>query len=382
MTSDRIRVLHVLPWLQSGGVERRRLLLAERMDTRRYEQRVVCSTVSAPYRDRFEAAGVPVMTARGMADWALSDVAALRGVCREIARFRPHIIHGAVFEGASMAARAGRLCRVPVILTEETSHPTSRSLRGHVLYRAITALAHHTVAVSPWVGSYLTDQLRVPRRRVSVITNGVEERSPPTPDQRAAARVGLGVPADAFVVGTVCRLDDHHKRVTDLIDAFAIVASRVDHAVLLVVGAGPDDALMRARAVTRGVANRVVWTGRLADPGPAYDAMDVFALLSRHEAFGLVLVEAMFAALPVVASAVGGIPGIVDDGVTGHLVPPFAPRAAAASLLELASDPHRARLMGRAGAARARGSFGATRYVNDVAALYERLVSAASLPGS
>ena len=101
--------------------------------------------------------------------------------------------------------------------------------------------------------------------------------------------------------------------------------------------------------------------------------MDVFALASAHEAFGLVLVEAMFAECPVVATRVGGIPAVVSDGDTGFLVAPMAPQALADRLLRLLEDPALRVAMGKSGLARAREKFSAERYVREFDELYQRL---------
>jgi glycosyltransferase involved in cell wall biosynthesis len=103
--------------------------------------------------------------------------------------------------------------------------------------------------------------------------------------------------------------------------------------------------------------------------------MDIFALASAHEAFGLVLVEAMYAHLPVVATRVGGIPGVVLEGETGYLVPPQDPPALARQLMSLGNDSALSQKMGLRGLDRARNEFGSRRYVHEFDYLYQRLVS-------
>ena len=132
-------------------------------------------------------------------------------------------------------------------------------------------------------------------------------------------------------------------------------------------------------AISLGVHESVHFAGYTADPQPFYAVMDVFALASAAEAFGLVLVEAMFASLPVIATRVGGIPGVVDDGRTGLLVPPFSPERFAEGLLRLATDETVRRDMGARGQQRARAEFSADRYVADVDRLYQRLIARVGL---
>ncbi|MEE4461522.1 glycosyltransferase [Azotobacter chroococcum] len=370
---DKIRILHCLETVGSGGVEQRRLTLARQLDSARYEQSLVCTKAVGALPARFAEAGCP-LHAVGVFRGVL-DREPYRQALRVVREFRPHIIHGAVFEGVSLATILGRLARVPVIIGEETSDPVNRRWRGHLLLRLLGALSHQMVAVSPAVEQYLLGRLHLPRSKVTLINNGVAEMAPPDENQIRALRERLELAPEHFVIGTVGRLLDRHKRVSDLIRALAALLPACPEARLLVVGKGPDEGMLRELAGQLGVAAQVRFAGYQADPQPCYALMDVFALASAMEAFGLVLVEAMYAGLPVVATRVGGIPGVVDEGASGLLVPPGQPPALAEAILELRRDPARRQSMGRAGQALATTNFGAERYVRDVDHLYQRLAA-------
>ena len=232
-------------------------------------------------------------------------------------------------------------------------------------------------AVSPVVERYLTGTLRLPARKVSLVVNGVPVPPPPAPGRAAAIRASHGIAAGAFVIGTVCRLVDEHKRVSDLIRAMPAIAAGCRDPHLLVVGDGDDRAMLETLAGQLGVAARVHFCGYQAVPADFYPAMDVFALASAHEAFGLVLVEAMHAGLPVVATRVGGIPWVVEHGATGLLVDSGSPAMLASCLLELHASPASRRAMGQRGRLRALSEFGEDRYVRDIDSLYMKLLDRA-----
>ncbi len=371
MSVDRpIRVMHVLPWVTSGGVERRRMQLAQRLDPVRFRQRVVCLYAKYDFVEAIREAGVEVVCF-DEGDGSIFDLQTIARLISEIRRFAPDIIHGAVFEGVTMAALAGTLAGVRHVVVEETGDPSIRSWRGDALMGLLTRLADVSVGVSPAITHYLEDRLHLGDDRVRLIHNGVDPPRTPTPEEVAAARAEFGLTEDDFVIGSVGRIDNDHKRFTDLIDAVALLDD--EEARLLIVGSGQDIPMLQKHAAAAGIGDRVIFTGYQADVGLMYALMDLFALASRQESFGLVLVEAMFAGLPIVATNVGGIPSIVVEGETGFMVPPFEPRTLSRALHELSVDNELRLRMGEAGRLRAREHFTAEPYVRDVEALYAQL---------
>jgi glycosyltransferase involved in cell wall biosynthesis len=143
---------------------------------------------------------------------------------------------------------------------------------------------------------------------------------------------------------------------------------------LVIVGDGPERGNMEALARSLGVDGRVRFAGYREDVGNAYGAMDVFALVSAREGFGLVVAEAMLAELPVIATAVGGIRDIVEPGQSGLLIDPKDPAAVAGAIRELYGDPALRQRLASAGQRRAREHFSAERYAADVDAFYRRLL--------
>ena len=196
-------------------------------------------------------------------------------------------------------------------------------------------------------------------------------RSSPSPEARAAARAELGLPAGAFVVGTVGRLV-REKNQAALVRAMAPLLSATRR--LVIVGDGEERAAVeRAVAALGDKSPFVALLGARSDTPRIYAALDVFALSSDSEGLPLVIVEAMASALPVVSTAVGGIPAVVVEGVTGALVPAGDVNALSARLAQLAASPTLGVTWGTEGRRRALARYSAERMVNDYFAVYERI---------
>ena len=171
---------------------------------------------------------------------------------------------------------------------------------------------------------------------------------------------------------------DSIKRFSDLITAVATLEHPTQPVYLLLGGDGPDLEKLKAFAKKQGVADRVIFAGFHGDVAPLYGCMDIFALASVFEGFGLVLAEAMSVSIPVVATRVGAIPFIVEDETSGLLVPHSSPKELAASLQRLIDSPELRTTFGEAGRIRAREDFSSERYVGDVERLYTDLTGAIS----
>jgi glycosyltransferase involved in cell wall biosynthesis len=207
-----------------------------------------------------------------------------------------------------------------------------------------------------------------PAQRLNVIYNGIDAGKRPTAPQREAARRALGVPQDAFVVGTVGRLDPV-KNIPSLLRAFALLAREYPGARLVIVGDGPDRGALQAEVDSLGLGDTVVFTGYRSDVRAIMPAFDLYANTSTYEGVSLTILEAMASALPVVATNVGGNPEVVVDHETGRLVAGHD-KAIAGALLELAGDPNQRHAMGNAGRWRVKRHFSIDRMVQQYAGVY------------
>ncbi|MGQ9512036.1 MAG: glycosyltransferase family 4 protein [Thermodesulfitimonas sp.] len=211
-------------------------------------------------------------------------------------------------------------------------------------------------------------QERLRPEQVVTIYNGVDPEEFRISESRAVLRTRLGLPVDTPVVGTVARLAPQ-KGVRYLIEAAGLLPPG-RQPFFVIVGDGPlRGELERLAAASAG--GRFFFTGMREDLPALLNAFDLFVLPSVSEGFGLAALEAMAAALPVVATTVGGIPEVVVDGETGILVPPRDAAALAAAIGRLLGDPELAAKMGQAGRERVRKLFTVERMARAVMALYE-----------
>ncbi len=335
---DTLSIAHVLPSFGVGGQERVALDLARRQLAEGHRVRVVslAAEPEGPLASEFRAAGVATETVpKG---WRLDPTLPLR-LARSLRRARVEVVHTHNPLALIYGAPAGTLARAGVVHTKHGENlDTPRQL---VLRRAAALLVDAFVAVSETTADHARATHDVAPRKLAVIANGIDlDRFGPDPAVRAEVRREIGVPAGAWVVGTVGRLVDLKNQAL-LVRALA----RTDQHVVI-VGEGPEQDAIERVVAELGAGARVHLAGRRSDVPRMLCAFDVFALPSTSEGLPLVLPEAMATALPVVATRVGGVPQVVDDGETGFLVDSRDEAALRTRLVELARDPARSRAFG------------------------------------
>lgn len=269
------------------------------------------------------------------------------------------------------ATAAGRLHRVPVC---HTLHGAMFDQGRRAWLRHLAAkLADAHVAVSQSTADFMLKHNEVPSSKLHVVLNGIDlSRFRPDSAARGRVRAELGIPKDAWVVGAVGRLSQVKNHAL-LLRAAAGVLS--DNGRLLLVGDGPEAAPLRALAEELGISDRVVFAGERHDVPAFLAASDLFVLSSNSEGLPLSMVEAMATGLPVVSTAVGGIPALVADGETGFLVPSGDVDALAAKLAALKADPELAKAMGKRGRQLALGRYSAERMMASYMDIYEALLA-------
>jgi glycosyltransferase involved in cell wall biosynthesis len=243
------------------------------------------------------------------------------------------------------------------------------SARRRLVNQVLARVPDAAFAVSRELREYLVEE-GFPSSRIDVIHNGIDVGPWPSAELRHAVRQRLGVNGKTFVVGTVARLDPV-KDLATLIRAFSEAA--IDDALLVVVGDGSEGEALQALAAELRVGGVVRFLGQRNDARDWLAGCDAYVNSSISEGVSLTILEAMAAALPVVATRVGGTPEVVNDECA-HLVPARASGELAGALRSLARDPSVRERLGRAGRQRVERHFSLDRMVTDYQSVYERIV--------
>lgn len=366
----KIKILHIQQSISFGGVERTRLSLAKHLDRSLFEQKLICTSHRGDLITEIREEGVEVYEIGNLKSpfqWSQH-----KKVQKIIETYKPDIIHGAVFEGVTMAAINGWKKNVPVIIIEETSDPKNRSWKGNLLMKIFSKLAHRVIGVSQGVTEeYLKGKLNVLPTKVVLINNGVALPRIVEEIELQKAKKSLGINEHDFIIGSTGRmLMDSHKRFSDLIQSFAKFALGKNNVKLLLVGDGPEKANYESLVEELNITEKVIFTGYQSDVTLYYKIMNVFSLVSAREAFGLVLAEAMLNKLPVVATKVGGMKYIVDDGKTGFLVNPYEIDEIADKFEKLYNDKEICQFFGDNGLQKALSEYTEERYTKRIEKLY------------
>lgn len=263
------------------------------------------------------------------------------------------ILHTHLFEPSVIGLLAGILARTGTLVTtrHHSDYHTRIHKKWHVrLDQLCTRLSQAVIAVSRHTADHLIEIERAPKEKVFAVLNGIDfERVRLSgPDGRARIRREFKA-EDQHLLLIVARLHPekgHHY----LFEALPEIQRRTSKPVrLLVAGNGTFDAAYRREVRAIGCDDAVTFLGFREDAPDLIAAADLLILPSLAEAFGLVLTEALYLGTPVVASRIGGIPEIVDDGIDGALVPPADSGSLANAIVELLEDPDRRRRMAGAG---------------------------------
>ncbi len=341
----RVRVVEIIATGTNGGAQEHVFGLLTRLDPNRYDVHVVSLSTGSAVR-KLERQGIPV-TVIDEPD----DAIATGAVAALLTDLRPEVLHNHMYRAELVGTRAaialGDIGRPRPYVVSTVHSSRVRSEEDRQQLRLLTSRMDRLIAVSRSIVAKLEHEGR-DAAPISLIHNGVDLERYDHQGPCCTLREEYGLPADGPIIGVVARLEPEKGHPT-LLEAWVQVARAIPDASLLVIGEGSRREALETMAAGLGLAGRVVFTGRRDDVPAVTAALDVAVLPSYREALGLTILEAMALSRPIVASNVGGIPEMVEDGVTGLLVPPHDADALAAAIIRLLRDHPLADTLGRAG---------------------------------
>jgi sugar transferase (PEP-CTERM/EpsH1 system associated) len=363
-------IVHIIYRLDVGGLENGLVNLVNHMPPERFQHAIVCLTDASDFSRRINRPDVPVYCLRKPP--GNSILTQLR-LWRLLRKLRPDIVHTrnlAALECTVAAALAGKAVRVHGEHGRDADDLDGTNMRRRRIRRMFKPLVHRYVAVSRDLASYLEGAIGIPPPQVAQIYNGVS-----TDRFRARDMAWQGQDAEQrFVVGTVARMEQV-KDPLNLVRAFLLLLDMLpEHRVRLRLAMAGDGDLRRealAMLESAGVGSAAALPGTCDDVPRFMRELDLFVLPSRAEGISNTVLEAMASGLPVVATRVGGNPELVDEGVTGMLVPPGDPRALAQAIALYVRDGAMALRHGAAARQVAEQRFGLPTMVRNYMELYE-----------
>ena len=313
------RVLHIIDSLHLGGAQEVVLNLAT-CGSERFHHEVATLHGHGVYWDRLKEAGIRVFSLSPHKYLPLY----FASIPWRILCGRYDIVHCHLIPSNIIAKPLAALCGASVIINHDHTNDSYRAENRLLLAvdRFTNRFARHIIPVSASCRDFLMEYESIEPKRITLIPNAIDlRRFTPGSTTKAEARQKLGVKPGVPVLAGVGRLNPQ-KNFALFLEVAARLAQRFPDLHFLLAGDGPEEKMLRAKASALGIADRVVFSGYVADSRLVYLAADVLLMPSRFEGLPMTLLEAMAMGLPVVASRLDGIAEVIDDPDDGLLAPP------------------------------------------------------------
>jgi glycosyltransferase involved in cell wall biosynthesis len=367
-----MRIFHFINSLDTGGSEHQMVEVVRRLSGKHSVQ-VGCLAAKGGYYDTLRELEIPVHEFNPHGSFASRQgITQLLGLVRHLRREKIQVFHSHDLYSNLMGVPAAWLARVPTIISSRRDLGSWwwYTPRNRRLLRYIQGLSNVVLANSEQVKRHLVEHDRFEEKSIVVAHNGVDCE----PFEKAVRDRTMipGATADDMLAIQVANMHVHTKGHTFLIDAAAEVCPRFDRLKFVLVGDGELRKEFEDKVAALGLASRFVFLGARDDVSNLLACCDIGMLVSLAEGLPNSVLEYSAAGLPVVATGVGGIPEIIEDGVTGYIVPPKDAGAIVTAISKLLTDREQAAKMGRKGRSRVRQEFSYARLIGQLEEIYSR----------
>lgn len=366
--------MQLIPTLDRAGAEKQMALLATGLPRDRFAVEVATLTRGGPLEADLRAAGVPLTMFRKRHK---ADPVVLGKLSRFLAERRFDVLHTWIFAANTYGRLAAKRAKIPVVVTSEMAVDVWKSRWQLAIDRRLAGWTDALVGNSQAVVDFYRG-VGIPESRLARIDSGIVLAAPPMESDPLATRAAQGVPAGAQVLLFAGRLAPQ-KAVEDLLRALDLLQHVRPEVVTWIAGDGPERSRLEALASAFRLGDRVRFLGHREDVPALLASADLLVLPSRFEGLPNVVLEAMQAGKPVVATAAPGTAELVVDGETGRLVPVGDARALAQAIRAVVDDPALSERLGEGGRRRVASHYDAAAMIAGYAALYERLARSKGL---
>ena len=367
----RPKILQIITGIDVSGAENHLLSLVRGLDKSRYDIAVAYLKGNGELKGEFEKIGISPIYIGMRFNY---DITALWKLYSLIRKNRYDIVHTHLFHADIYGVLAAFLAKTPVIVSSE--HNEGRFLKKKLysfLHRWTSLRCHKLIAISEQVKKYMITTGIRDANKIEVVYYGLDWTRYDSLGDLSYIGKEFNIDQEENLIGTVARLTEQ-KGLNYLLEAFARVLETEPKCKLIIVGRGGLEKQLKDLSRKLGIEDKVIFTGFRKDIPEIMSSIDIFVLPSLWEGLGLVLLEAMAAKKPIVATNVSAIPEIVLDGKTGILVPPSNAEALADGILRLVKQRNLAKTMGETGRERLEVHFGIEKMVKRVERIYDELI--------
>lgn len=369
-----MKVAHLIKATRIAGAERHLMILLPGLRKRGIDARLMLMVEPDKPVDDFvdglTDSGVPV---ERIIIGNHADMMVVNRIRQGLAADKPDILHTHLIHADLFGTIAGKIAGVPhLVISRHNDDAFRHRTPIKLLNRTLWSMASGGIAISEAIRQFCIDIEGASRGKVRTIHYGLPPQPPLGTKLRKELRRELYLSPDTRIAGMVCRLTEQ-KGVTYALQAFALLGEPFDDTHLVILGDGRLKDELIAEATALGIRHRAHFLGWKENAGAYMNVFDIFLMPSLWEGFGIVMLEAMAAAVPIIGSDVSAIPEVIEPYETGFLVPPRDPQAIAEALETLFADEPLRRHMGFLGQERLETVFSADRMIDETAAYYEKI---------
>jgi glycosyltransferase involved in cell wall biosynthesis len=355
-------IAYLIDDLGLGGAQKLLSIIVSALPEQ-YSPVILCiSEKDQPYGETFRRANIPVFTFRRNSHL---DLPRLMAIKRTLAAQRVDLIHSYLHASNVYAYLAGRMLARPVILSLQSNKPRIGRFQNYALSWAFRR-ADRVMVNSNAGREYLLNTVRVPLDKIALIKNCFPSEMLPTPPSDRTT--------NTKTIGYTGRLDNTVKRIDLILRALPLLFSEEPDAKCVLVGAGPDEQMLRSLTQKLGIADRVEFKGAVPDVFEVMREYSCLVLPSAFEGLPMVIIEALSLGIPVIATGVGDVKDLVLDNITGRIIRDESPEGLARLMREVLNDPALAAKTRERGPALVRETFSAEAFRVNLTALYESLL--------